>query len=150
MNILIVDGYNIINHWSDLKNELKKTDIEHTRNKLIEIMAEYHAFTGERVIIVFDGHLTNNSQITKTNELGVEVIFSKSNQTADSLIERFVYQERGKGKTILVASRDIALERIISGLGCFFISPQKLEEMVKRVKTDIDAIAKKNKSNCSI
>jgi len=142
MNTLIVDGYNIINYWTYLKKELEKSGLEHTRNKLIEILAEYHAFTGDKIIVVFDGYFTNNPQITKSNELGIQVIFSKCNQTADSLIERLAYKERGSGKTILVASRDIALERIISGLDCFIISPQKLEEMIKNVKLQIKAISK--------
>jgi len=141
MNLLIIDGYNIINYWTLLKKELEKSGFEHTRNKLIEIMAEYHSFTGDRVIIVFDGHHSNNPKITKTNELGIEVIFSKRNQTADSVIERLVYKEREAGKTILVASRDIAMERIIFGLDCFTISPQKLEDMVNEVKSEIKAIS---------
>jgi hypothetical protein len=142
MSILIVDGYNIINQWSYLKKELEKSGLEHTRNKLIEIMAEYQSFTGNKVIVVFDAHLSENPQIAKSNKLGVEVIFSKRNQTADSLIERLVYKERGTGKTILVASRDVALERIIFGLDCFIISPDKLEDMVNKIKSDIKTFYK--------
>lgn len=139
MNILIVDGYNIINHWNYLKEELERSGLEYTRNKLIEIMAEYHSFTGDNVIVVFDGYLSGKPQITKSNELGVEVIFSKRNQTADSLIERlvYVYKEKGLGKTILVASEDVALQRIIFGLDCFIISPDKLEDMINRIKSEI-------------
>lgn len=141
MDILIVDGYNIINQWTHLKKELETSGLEHARNELIEMMAEYQSFTGDKVIVVFDGYLTNNPQITKSNELGVEVIFSKHKQTADSLIERFVYKERGVGKTIFVASKDTALERIVFGLGCFIISPEKLEEMIKHVKSEIKTIS---------
>ncbi|MDI6736121.1 MAG: NYN domain-containing protein [bacterium] len=146
MNILIVDGYNIINQWTGLKKELQKTGLpgngfEYARNELIEIMAEYRAFTGDKVVIVFDGYRTDKSQITKSNELGIEVIFSKRHQTADSVIERLAYKERGEGKTILVATKDTALERIIIGLNCFIISPQKLKDMVKRVKADIKELS---------
>lgn len=142
MNILIIDGYNIINQWTELKKELERNGLEHARNELIAIMSEYHSFTGDRVVVVFDGYCTHKPQITKTNELGVEVIFSKRHQTADSLIERFVYQERGEGKTILVATRDIAMERIIFGLDCWTISPEKLEDMVKQVKSEISRTSK--------
>jgi len=141
MNLVIIDGYNIINDWSLLKKELEKSGFEHARNKLIEIMAEYHSFTGDRVVVVFDGHLSNRPQITKTNELGIEVLFSKRHQTADSVIERLVYQERGVGKTILVATRDVAMKRIIWGLDCFTISSQRLEDMVKEVKSEIKALS---------
>lgn len=137
MNILIIDGYNIINCWSHLKKELEESGLEHARNKLIEIMAEYHSFTGDRVVVVFDGQRTQKSQITKTDELGIEVIFSKRNQTADTLIERLVYKERDKGKTILVATKDMVMVRIVEGWDCFTLSPQKLEDMVKEVKQQI-------------
>ncbi|MEW6619810.1 MAG: NYN domain-containing protein [bacterium] len=137
MNILIIDGYNIINQWADLKKELKRSGLEYTRNKLIEILAEYQTFTGDRVIVVFDGYKTDKRLITKSSQFGVEVIFSKRKQTADSLIERLVYNERGEDKTIFVASRDTALERMIFGMDCFTISPQKLEERINAVKLEI-------------
>ncbi|MEW6607470.1 MAG: NYN domain-containing protein [bacterium] len=137
MNILIIDGYNIIKQWADLKKELKRSGFEYTRNKLIEILAEYQAFTGDRVIVVFDGYKTDKKLITKSSQFGVEVIFSKRKQTADSLIERLVYNERGEGKTIFVATRDTALERMIFGMDCLTISPQKLEERINAVKLEI-------------
>ena len=55
MDILLVDGYNIIGAWSELR-KLKNTDFELARNVLIEKMAEYQAYTGYRVIVVFDVH----------------------------------------------------------------------------------------------
>ena len=50
---LIVDGYNIINSWDELK-ELSKTDLEHAREKLIDAIIEYAEYTGRKCIIVFD------------------------------------------------------------------------------------------------
>ena len=55
MNILLVDGYNIIGAWPELR-ELKERDLAAARDRLIEQMAEYQAFTGSRVIIVFDAY----------------------------------------------------------------------------------------------
>ena len=52
---LIVDGYNIINSWDELK-ELSKTDLEHAREKLIDAIIEYAEYTGRKGIIVFDAY----------------------------------------------------------------------------------------------
>lgn len=56
MDILLVDGYNIIGDWVELQ-ELKKERLADARDRLIERMAEYRGYKGWRVIIVFDAHL---------------------------------------------------------------------------------------------
>ena len=55
MQILLVDGYNIIGAWAELR-KLKNINLLDARDRLIELMAEYKAFTGIRVIVVFDAH----------------------------------------------------------------------------------------------
>ena len=60
-NILLVDGYNMIGAWSELR-ELRDTNFEEARNKLIELMAEYKAAMDFRVIIVFDAHLAQGTE----------------------------------------------------------------------------------------
>ena len=52
---LIVDGYNIINAWDELK-EIAISDLEHAREKLIDAIIEYAEFTGRLGIIVFDAY----------------------------------------------------------------------------------------------
>ena len=55
-DILLVDGYNIIGAWPELR-ELKHKNLAEARDRLIERMAEYKAHTGWRVIVLFDAHL---------------------------------------------------------------------------------------------
>ncbi len=55
MNILLVDGYNIIGAWPELR-ELKNKDLAAARDRLVECMAEYQGYTGYRVIVIFDAH----------------------------------------------------------------------------------------------
>ena len=50
---LVIDGYNIINAWDDLK-EISKYSLEDSREKLIHYMIDYSEFTGKKAIIVFD------------------------------------------------------------------------------------------------
>ena len=54
---LIVDGYNIIGAWPELRG-LKNSDFAKARELLIEYMAEYQGSTGYEVIVVFDAHLS--------------------------------------------------------------------------------------------
>jgi len=58
---LIVDGYNIINAWDELK-KLGKEDLEGAREKLIDNIIEYSSYTGAKSIIVFDAYQVKNSK----------------------------------------------------------------------------------------
>ncbi len=84
---LFVDGYNIINSWSNLK-ELSKLSLEVAREELIEIMLEYQAYTGIKTIIVFDAHLVKGNSGLIENYNGLQVIYTKENETADQYIEK--------------------------------------------------------------
>lgn len=54
-DILIVDGYNIIGAWGDLK-KLRDVDLQSSRDALIDKMADYQGYTGTKVMIVFDAY----------------------------------------------------------------------------------------------
>ncbi len=58
---LIIDGYNIINAWDNLK-ELAKEDLEDSREKLIDDIIEFSEFMGYKTIIVFDAYNVKNSR----------------------------------------------------------------------------------------
>ncbi|MEW8987100.1 MAG: NYN domain-containing protein, partial [Bacillus sp. (in: firmicutes)] len=61
MDILLVDGYNIIGAWPELR-ELKNKDLAAARDRLVERMAEYQAYSGYRVIVVFDAHFVKGTE----------------------------------------------------------------------------------------
>lgn len=86
-NILYVDGYNVINTWSELKN-LQVHSLEEARNKLIDEMAEYSSLTNEEVIVVFDAYNSDSVRETFENRLGITIVYTKKFQTADTFIER--------------------------------------------------------------
>lgn len=56
MDILLVDGYNMIGAWPRPQH-LKENSFEEARDILIQHLAEYQAYTGYRVIVVFDAHM---------------------------------------------------------------------------------------------
>ena len=66
MDILLVDGYNIIGAWKELR-ALKTDKLIDARDRLIEMMAEYKAYSGWKVIVVFDAHLVPGIEKKRNN-----------------------------------------------------------------------------------
>ena len=136
--ILIVDGYNIIHSWPKLKK--MQGSLERVRNELIKIMTNYQDFMGNEVKIVFDGQFLTKTRshrkLQKEKGMHAEVIYSKKSQTADSVIERMVYENQDRSK-VLVASSDSMLSQLVRGMGARVISPEELEREVKSVQKEI-------------
>ncbi|MER2260602.1 MAG: NYN domain-containing protein [Psychrobacillus sp.] len=129
MQILLVDGYNIIGAWSELR-KLKNDKLLDARDRLIEQMAEYKAFTGIRVIVVFDAHLVPGIE-NKKKQYDVEIIFTRKNETADERIEKMTRELSGRRVQIYVATSDMTEQRVIFGQGALRKSARELEiEMI--------------------
>lgn len=142
MNILIVDGYNIIGAWPELV-ALKQTDLEAARDLLIEKMAEYQAYTGFRVIIVFDAHYVKGPE-TKLKNYNVEVIYTKQNETADEKIERMAISLSNRKTQIYVATSDYTEQWTIFGQGALRKSARELlvemETIEKSINKEVENI----------
>lgn len=133
---LIVDGYNIINAWPELA-ALKDFSLELARIKLIEIMIDYQAATHQKVIVVFDAHQVDGGIGNRQVVNGVEVIYTKEGETADSHIEKLV-REMVSDKTIIrVATSDWTEQRLVLGHGGLRISARELLYEVRKVLQEI-------------
>lgn len=145
MNILIVDGYNIIGAWPELK-ELRDKDLAAARDKLIEKMAEFKAFTGYRVIIVFDAQYVKGTE-KKSKDQKVEVIFTKKNETADERIEKLAIDLSSRKTKIYVATSDYTEQWQIFGQGALRISARELlvemDSIEKNIEKNIETIQNK-------
>lgn len=145
MNILLVDGYNIIGAWPELRR-LKDGDLPAARDLLIEKMAEYKAYTGFRVIVVFDAHLVQGIE-KKTKDHTVEVIFTRENETADERIEKLAKSLNNIKTQIHVATSDFTEQWAIFGQGALRKSARELRnemiEIEKDIKQDVKSIREK-------
>lgn len=129
MQILLVDGYNIIGAWDELR-KLKNDKLLDARDRLIELMAEYKAFTGVRVIVVFDAHLVPGIE-NKKKQYDVEIIYTRKNETADERIEKLTLELSNRRVQIYVATSDMTEQRVIFGQGALRKSARELEiEMI--------------------
>lgn len=122
---LIVDGYNIINAWEQLK-EISINDLEGAREKLIHYIIEYAQYTGKKAIIVFDAYNVKSSKEKVEERKYVTVVYTKEHQTADSYIEKFI-SSLSKYDDIQVATSDYAEQQIILGKGATRISARELK-----------------------
>ncbi|PGT81277.1 NYN domain-containing protein [Bacillus sp. AFS040349] len=149
MDILLVDGYNIIGAWPELQN-LKKNDLAGARDLLIEKMAEYQAYTGYRVIIVFDAHMVKGIE-KKQKNYRVEVIFTRENETADERIEKLAISLSNIKTQVHVATSDFTEQWAIFGQGALRKSARELlNEMTSiegRIKQKVKKIEDKRPSS---
>lgn len=135
MIVLIVDGYNVIGAWDEL-NQLKEKDMAQARDRLIELMAEYQAYSGQRVIVVFDAYYVKG-MASKLKARNVEVIYTKEKETADECIEKLVGKIKNVQTKVYVATSDYAEQRTIFGQGALRKSSRELYIELTAIEKEI-------------
>ncbi|QKS69682.1 NYN domain-containing protein [Paenalkalicoccus suaedae] len=133
--LLLVDGYNIIGDWPELR-ELQKRDLAGARDVLIEKMAEYQAFTGIEVTIIFDAHMVPGLG-KKYTPYSLDVIYTKEKESADERIERLVHERKRIDRQIYVATSDFVEQRVIFASGAFRKSARELRTEVEQIEKGI-------------
>ncbi|SIR92853.1 hypothetical protein SAMN05878494_5268 [Bacillus cereus] len=134
-DILIVDGYNIIGSWGDLK-KLRDVDLQSSRDALIDKMADYQGYTGTKVMIVFDAYTVQGIE-KKMKQSRVEVIFTRKNQTADEKIEQLAIELRNINTQIYVATSDYTEQWVIFAQGALRKSARELELEVQAMEQQV-------------
>lgn len=127
--LLLIDGYNMIFGMDRYQDE-KNTALEILRDDFIEWIANYASGLDYPVIIVFDGYQVANHPGSKIHHPPIEVIYTKTNQTADAYIEQFV-QEHAKEYQCIVASNDGLIQNSIFAHGGLRISARALQQQVQ-------------------
>lgn len=117
---------------------LKTNDFAQARDYLIGKMAEYQAFTGYRVIIVFDAHLVKGIE-KKYVHRNVEIIFTRENETADERIEKMARKLKNIHTQIHVATSDFTEQWSIFSQGALRISARELLTEVESIEKGIHA-----------
>ncbi len=126
--VLLVDGYNIIFAWEDLK-ELSQVNIEGARGKLMDVLCNYQGFRKNIVILVFDGYKVKGNPGEVLKYHNIYVVYTKEAETADQYIEKTV-QDIGRQYHVTVATSDALEQMIILGQGAHRISAKELREEI--------------------
>ncbi len=131
---LLVDGYNVIFAWKDLK-ELAGVSLDGARGRLMDILCDYQAMKGCRVILVFDAYRLQGHPVEFMDYNNIHVVYTREAETADQYIEKFAHQH-GREYQITVATSDGLEQVIIRGQGCALLSARELEEEIKRTREE--------------
>ena len=111
--VLVVDGYNVIFAWEELK-AMAEDNLDLARTRLADILASYRGFTGSQVILVFDGYAVKGNPGEKSERSGVRIVYTKQNVSADLYIQELLH-DIGKNSSVRVVSSDNLIR--LSGLG---------------------------------
>lgn len=126
---LLVDGYNVIFAWEDLK-ELAKVNIEAARNKLMDIVCNYQGFRKCAVILVFDAYKVEGYALEIQKYHNIHVVYTKEAETADQYIEKVVH-EIGRKYHVTVVTSDGVEQVVTLGQGGKLISAREFREEVE-------------------
>lgn len=129
---LLVDGYNIIFAWQELK-ELAEINIDSARDKLIEKLANYQGYRGCKLILVFDAYKVRGGRENVIKQGDMWIVYTKEAETADQYIAKTSLELTGKGM-VRVATSDALIQMIIFGSGAVRTSARELEAEVKYVE----------------
>ena len=130
MERVIVDGYNVVHAWPELKRLLTGASLEAGRDRLIQRLSVFGMVVGADVTVVFDAH--HSTARTNSEEMvdGVRVIFTRKGHSADYVIERMAYEASEAGDVITVATSDRFQRDLVRGMGGAVISALELERRV--------------------
>ena len=127
---LIIDGYNMIGQSSTLST-VAKENLEEAREQLLDTIANYNALIADEIVCVFDAYEQSGIEREYFYH-GVKTIFTKEKETADSFIERYVYELYDKHtKHITVVTSDMSEQHAIFGSGAYRISSREMWRELK-------------------
>lgn len=132
---LLVDGYNIIFAWEELR-ELADRNMDSARGKLLDILCNYQGAKKCQVIAVFDAYRVQGHATEFLDYHNIHVVYTKEAETADQYIEKFAH-ENGKKYSVTVATSDRLEQIIIRGQGCRLMSAREFEEEIGRMNEQI-------------
>ena len=113
---LIIDGYNVIFGWDELK-ELASRSLSDARSRLLDMLRSYRGFKDCELVLVFDGYKVSGNAGEKFDSGKVHVVYTKENETGDMYIEKLA-NDIGKNYSVRVVTNDslIRLSALRSGV----------------------------------
>ncbi len=132
---LLIDGYNIIFAWEELK-EMSKLNLESARSLLIEVLQNYQGYTDEKILLVFDAYKQPGNIGSTENYGNLKVVYTKEGQTADQYIEKFVL-ENIKKLRITVATSDGLEQMMVFGQGALRMPARELQARILAVNEEM-------------
>ena len=135
---LLVDGYNVIFSWEDLK-ALAAENLEAARHKLMDILCNFAAYRRCVAILVFDAYKVKGGVGSVEQYHNLHVVYTKEAETADMYIEKATHQIARRYHTRVVTS-DATEQLIILGAGALRVSSLSFQKEVEQAQREIREI----------
>lgn len=132
---VIVDGYNVIFAWDDLKS-LAETDLAGARERLMHILCNYSAFTKNNIVLVFDAYKVPGNRGERFDFHNIHVVYTKERELGDVYIEKLV-SEIGKNEQVRVISSDGLIQLSAVRFGVLRASAAEFEREIDSVHARI-------------
>ncbi len=132
---LLIDGYNIIFAWEELK-EMSKLNLESARSLLIEVLQNYQGYTNEKILLIFDAYKQPGNNGSTESYGDLRVIYTKEGQTADQYIEKFVLENIKKIR-ITVATSDGLEQMMVFGQGALRMPARELQARILAINEEM-------------
>ena len=139
---LLVDGYNIIFAWDELK-AIARDNLDAARKALCDLLCNYQGYKKCVVIAVFDAYKVKGGLGAVEKYHNIHVVYTKEAETADAYIERATY-EIGREHRVKVATSDGPEQLIILGHGALRLSASNFREEMEQVQGRIAAALEAN------
>jgi predicted RNA-binding protein with PIN domain len=135
--ILLVDGYNVVGAWADLRRIRDREGLEAARRQLVESLTNYSAFQGYDTQVVFDSQYRDTGRSREVVTPSLSIHYTDFGQTADTFIEKtcadFRYDLRKFELRLIVATSDRAQQLTVVGYGAEWLSSEQLAADVEMI-----------------
>ena len=132
---LLVDGYNVIFAWDELRR-LAEGSLDAARRRLMDILCNYAGYRRCVPILVFDAYKVRGGAREVERYHNLYVVYTREAETADMYIERATH-ELAKERRTRVVSSDGAEQVIVLGHGALRVSARAFAEEVAAVEKEI-------------
>lgn len=142
---LIVDGYNVIFSWDELK-ELAKSNMDLARSRLMNMLSNYCGYTKSELVLVFDAYRTPGNPGSRSEFHNIHIAYTKDGETGDAYIER-IANGIGRNYSVRVVTSDNLIRLSALRSGVLRTSSKEFEGEVEWVLSQIETVLKKTNFN---
>jgi predicted RNA-binding protein with PIN domain len=143
-SLYYIDAYNILHRSAALRPSARQ-DLESAREALIDKIAQFCVATSQRACVVFDGrHTTKADRKVHASVAGLQIVYTPADLTADSYIERAVYQHKDRLQ-VAVVSNDRSLRDLCRTLGALTMEADNFLETVRESRQDMEGVIERGK-----
>ncbi len=135
---VIVDGYNCIFSWEELKS-LAEDNMDGARERLADILCNYSVFTGTEIVLVFDGYMVQGNRGETLNYHNIHVVYTKEHETGDVYIEKLISQI-GKNYNVRIVTSDAMIQLTAARHGVIRVPSQEFEREIEDVRQQINLL----------